>query len=329
VSDDTVVTFSDSVSDDTVVTFSDSVSDDTVVTFSDSVSDDTVVSVTDNVSVTENGTNVLVVSNRDISYKLNNNDLIWELILKVNNKNLSEDVVIITAAEIKSTEVKKKWTGKSSQFEPRNLCKMDCRENRPKIFKDNNLYMIAIKNGEYALIKESIYIDLPKCHCEPKHISNKCDSIVLTIGDSETSILNRLLCNGVLNEVIGEDIKYGPLLGGRLRCGRINMPIPISIGSIDLEIRGPQFETDGCYETDNYVCIVEAKSIKCTNFNVRQLYFPYRVVYDRVKDKKEIICLFTFKDDKTNIIHIYKYKWGNPDKMLDIIFIESYKYKIE
>jgi hypothetical protein len=70
---------------------------------------------------------------------------------------------------------------------------------------------------------------------------------------------------------------------------------------------------DACYETDNYVCIVEAKSIECSDFNIRQLYYPFREVYKKVRDKKKIICLFIYKNKK-NIIHIYKYIWNDYEK---------------
>ena len=101
-------------------------------------------------------------------------------------------------------------------------------------------------------------------------------------------------------------------MGGRHRCA-----FETVIGSSLYKIKGSQYETDGCYETENFVCIVEAKSIECTDFNIRQLYYPFREVYKHIGDKKQIICLFIYKD-KNNIIHIYKYKWDNYLKMLDI-----------
>lgn len=86
------------------------------------------------------------------------------------------------------------------------------------------------------------------------------------------------------------------------------------------KIKGSQYETDGCYETENYVCIVEAKSIECEDFNIRQLYYPFRELYKKVENKKKIICLFIYKD-KQNIIHIHKFKWNNIDEILDIVNI--------
>jgi len=242
----------------------------------------------------------------------------WEHIIDINNIDLTRVISIITATDIKNCHTTWKW--QNNQFEPRLLCKQDHNISRPKIFIDNDICIISIKNGTYALIKENIYIPLMKYYCVPNIIHNKNDSLILDIGDSETSMLDKLHYNNILDDIIGEKINYGPLLGGRHRCNFNTI-----IGSECITIEGSQYETDGCYETDNYVCIVEAKSVECDDFNIRQLYYPFREVHKKVGDKKKIISLFIYKDKK-KIIHIYKFKWNNYEKMLDIENIGYYQY---
>ena len=252
----------------------------------------------------------------NVTSKLNNL-CIWDHIIKSCKIDLSKQKSLITANTIK--ECKKTWKGKENQFEPRLLCKMDTTNSRPQIFVDNNICILSIKNGTYALIKENIYVPLLTYICVPNKINNISDSLIISMGQSETSMLDKLQYNNILDDIIGEKIKFGPLLGGRHRC-----KFDTIIGSETVEICGSQYETDGCYETDNYVCIVEAKSIECEDFNIRQLYYPYREVYKQIGDKKQIICLFIYKSK--NIIHIYKYKWNNYKKMLDIQNIGYYQY---
>ena len=133
-------------------------------------------------------------------------------------------------------------------------------------------------------------------------------------------MLDKLRYNNILDDIIGEKIIYGPIAGGRHRC-----KFDTIINNEYIKIKGSQYETDGCYETENYVCIIEAKSIDCDDFNIRQLYYPFQEVYKKVGNKKKIICLFIYKNKK-NIIHIHKYKWNNPEKMLDIENIGYYQY---
>lgn len=78
----------------------------------------------------------------------------WEHILSTINFDSEKKIQYIEANEIKNA--KSSWKGKKCQFEPRILCKIDEEKNRPEIFKKNNINIISIKNGEYALIKENI-----------------------------------------------------------------------------------------------------------------------------------------------------------------------------
>jgi hypothetical protein len=60
---------------------------------------------------------------------------------------------------------------------------MDSNKSRPTIFIDNNICILSIKNGIYALIQEYIYKPLVKYDCVPNIIHNKNDSLILDIGD--------------------------------------------------------------------------------------------------------------------------------------------------
>lgn len=243
---------------------------------------------------------------------------IWEHILQEINYKPEDDKTYITSDQIK--KCKSSWKGKDNQFEPRLLCKQDSEEKRPEIFKKYKICILSVKNGTYLLTKENIYLSLPKFNSPPKKIKIISDSLLLKIGDSETSMLDNLNYNGILEEILQEKGIKGPFLGGRHRC-----KFKTVLGNQEIEIDGSQYETDGCYETKEQICLVEAKSIPVESFNIRQLYFPFRSVYDVVKDKKKISALFVFKD-KNSIIHIYNYKWNNPKSMMDIVLDSYYCY---
>lgn len=250
--------------------------------------------------------------------KLNKKSEIWRHIIATSEIDLEKPVSFITADEIKAS--KKTWCGESDQFEPRILCKMDRSIDRPQNFIDNNISILSIKNGRYALIKSNIYYKISKYYSAPLRIQNKSSSLVLNIGQSETSMLDKLYYSGTLSHIIGETILFGPLLGGRHRCSFNTI-----IDDTPIHIQGSQYETDGCYETENTVCVVEAKSNYCEDFNLRQLYFPVREIYKEVGNKKDIIALFICRD-KNDIIHIYKFEWNDYEKMLDVTNTGYYQY---
>lgn len=260
------------------------------------------------------------------SSSIKDNITIWEHILEsINFKfdDTNHNNNTITSTQIK--KAKETWKGKKNQFEPRILCKLDNDKCRPDIFKEYGLYIISIKNGTYLLIKNNIYIKLNKINdTDIQYIKKNNNSLILSIGDSETTLIDNLRYNGIFerNDFLGEKILYGPLLGGRHRCSFDT----ILNNENKISIQGAQYETDGCYESENKILLIEAKSVECDDFNVRQLYFPYRTIYDKIKDKKEIIPLFIYKDKK-NIIHIFKYIWNNPYKLTDVKCIDYYKFK--
>ena len=114
---------------------------------------------------------------------------------------------------------------------------------------------------------------------------------------------------------------FGSLLGGRHRYSCV-----ASVNSIKIELKGVQYETDGCYETKNKACVIETKkNFKYDNFNKRQLYLPYRVLYDKIGTRKDIICLFVYEVD--GIINICKYTWSEPQNIDSLICTGKYRFK--
>jgi len=256
-------------------------------------------------------------------------DLCWIHILKNIHFDIHQHNTQITATRIK--ECRSSWNGPASQFEPRILCKQDSSERRPEIFKLLGINIIAIKNGLYLLTKSDIYKTLD-CSNIDMHFTLRKDqtSQVLSIGQSETTMLDNLRYSGVfeLPHILGEPITHGPLLGGRHRC-----TFDTIINGENIPISGVQYETDAVYETENQILIIEAKcgAKPCASFNIRQLYFPYRVVLD-ASVGKDIIALFidcVRGRDGKKVIHMFKFIWEDSNEFDSIKQIGYYTCSFE
>jgi hypothetical protein len=248
---------------------------------------------------------------------------IWKHIFEELKYDGKEEI-IITATQIKKCG--KTWKGENNQFEPRLLCKQDCDKDRPQIFVDYGIYILSVKNGEYLLTKNSIYCNLIYPNTKIIEINKNDDSLLLSLGNSESSLIDNLRYAGVFSkkQYLGEEILYGPLLNGRHRC-----TFNTKVGTKDIEIIGSQYETDACYESENKILIIECKTVdSLENFNIRQLYYPFRSIYDIVKDKKEIISLFINKDKK-DVIHIWRFIFENPLVMTSIKNVGYNKYQFD
>jgi len=212
--------------------------------------------------------------------------------------------MLVTNKQIK--KAKSTYKGEAQQFEPRLMCYQNT--SRPKIFVDNNLYLIALKNGIYLLTKVSIYKKINIIGGEPIYVQRNDNISVLEIGNSESSRIDNLYYAGVFNDILGERITAGPLLNGRHRC-----KFDMIFGGELKNVNGVQVEVDACYESENKILIVEAKNEQknVNYFNIKQLYYPFRMIYDGIREpKKEIECIFMNTLD--GITHIWKYKFENP-----------------
>ncbi len=233
------------------------------------------------------------------------------------------DECTVTADQIK--KCKQSWTGPENQFEPRLLAYQTSAASRPPAFIEAGLYLLPVRNGTYMLCKQNIYMPLDYTFESVHKIPPCTGSVVLKIGDSETSRIDNLRYAGVFErpELLGEPIKYGPLLNGRHRC-----TLNTTLAGRSIQIEGVQYETDACYESQHKVLIIEGKSsgAPIDSFNIRQLYFPYRAVYDTCGGTKEIICVFIHKLGKA--YHVWKYTFADPRAMDSMTCVGHYVYEL-
>jgi hypothetical protein len=244
----------------------------------------------------------------------------WQHILDCIGYNDSE-YIYITADDIKKAG--KTWNGKANQFEPRLLAYQTSSNSRPDIFKSKNLYLLPVQNGTYMITKTNVYKQLEYDEVPITMIDKNKDSLILSFGNSETSLIDNLRYSGVFerDEILGEPILYGPLLNGRHRC-----TFDMMLDELNINIQGVQFEVDSCFESKNKILLIEGKSSTkpIDSFNIRQLYFPFRVLKNVVGDKKEIICAF-IHELKSNI-HVWTYTFERLENMDSIKLIGHYIY---
>lgn len=246
----------------------------------------------------------------------------WTHILKIVKFN-KEQYTYITSKDIENAG--KSWTGKADNMQPRLLAYQTSLENRPNIFKDNNLYIIPVKNGTYLLTQHNIYKELVYEDIPILNINRNPSSLILSIGNSETSTIDNVRYSGILerSEILAEPITHGPLLNGRHRCN-----IDITLNGEPHEIRGVQYEIDACFESQNKILTIEGKSSnkKIDSFNIRQLFFPYKTLKEQIGNKKEIICLFIH--ELNSIINIWKFTFENSSELNSIKQTGYYRYKL-
>ena len=141
--------------------------------------------------------NNIIVENDTSDKETTDKNKIWEHIFKCVDYDC-EDEKIITAEDIKKAG--KEWKGKANQFEPRLLCKQDTDEERPEIFKKNNICILSIENGKYLLTKNTIYYNLEYPKLQHTTIKKNTASLLLKLGNSESTLLDNLKYSGIFEK---------------------------------------------------------------------------------------------------------------------------------
>lgn len=248
----------------------------------------------------------------------------WAKIFKDNKileHNFDKGPFILSSADIKKSCQSFKTTGEK---EVRILCKQDTREQRPKVFRDNNLFLLPKKNGIYYIIKGEGYIDIPKIDKKPLVYKSKIDFELDTskVGNSEMQHLDYAYAASLIRTFM-ED----PTLVLTIRGRKYTPEFSFNVNKNKIDIDGVQTEVDAGYEGKDQVVLLEAKSSGTTNTIIRQLYYPFRQWKEHTK--KKVVTLFFEKDVKENTYSIWHFEFKDKNDYNSIKLVKSGKFKIE
>lgn len=201
------------------------------------------------------------------------NDNSWNAIFdayKIQQHDFDSAPFIISAEQIKRATAHFK---KTNEKEVRILCKQDSRENRPKIFSDNHVFILPIRNGEYAIVRGEGYTDIPPIESTAKIYTSKLDFIPDTsqVGNSEMQHLDFAYATSLVRTFLEDDS-----LALTIRGRKYTPKFSFNVGKQTITAESVQTEVDAGYEGINQVALIEAKNSQTNNIIIRQLFYPFR-----------------------------------------------------
>lgn len=234
--------------------------------------------------------------------------------------NFNQSPFALSAKQIKKSCQKFKETGEK---EVRILCKQDSREDRPEVFKKNNLFLLPVKNGFYNIIRGEGYIDIPDIKEELVVYSSKIDFNLDTVkvGDSEMQHLDYAYAASLIRTFMND-----PSLVLTIRGRKYTPSFDFSIGKQIIKVSGVQTEVDAGYEGRGQVVLIEAKNFSATNVIIRQLYYPFRQWQERTK--KKVITLFFDKTRGLDVYSIWQFEFSDPNNYNSIRLVKSGKFRV-
>lgn len=193
--------------------------------------------------------------------------------------------------------------------EPRLMAKFDFSKQLPKVFKENDLGILPIRNGEYVIGKFNLFETIKNTKYEEINIKKvELPSFIETIDPdniySESNALNVASLSGMFKDAFDEELYE--TIQGKMRTNTFDFIISSNEVENSIEVNGAAIEIDGGYESKSKVVLVEAKNSMPEDFVIRQLYYPYRHWKDKVT--KEIVPVFFAYDNGVYNMFIYSFE---------------------
>ena len=206
--------------------------------------------------------------------------------------------------------------------EVRILCKQDNREGRPRVFRENGLFILPVRNGRYVILKGEGYVDVPPIRSPLReyHSSFPFELETTKIGDSEMQHLDHAYALSLIRSFANDDS-----LVLTIRGRKYTPAFDFSVGGFNLNAKSVQTEVDAGYEGASQIILIEAKSGGANNTIIRQLYYPFRQ-WERHTSKPVSTLFFQRTDDHQ--YHIWQFGFDEPEDYNSIRLLKSERYKI-
>lgn len=212
--------------------------------------------------------------------------------------------------------------------EPRLMTKFDQESNLPTLFSRNNLSILPITRGSYIIgdfntyekVSYSSNVEILSFNLPPFIQSIDPNNIY-----SEATALNTVFAGGVIRDILGEDALQ--TISGRMGTGAFDFDINGCNGLININVKNSQCEIDAGFESHSKLLLLEAKNFKIDNFNIRQMYYPYRLWENKV-NKEVIPAFFTYSNDVFSFF-IYKFKDKTKYNSLELLEQRNFAFAEE
>ena len=221
--------------------------------------------------------------------------------------------------------------------EPRLMTKFDTAESVASPLRELGLNILPVSRHSYVIGIFDLYEAFPDTlGMKPTPISLP-DYETLRVENltSESNAINALLVSHTLEQFLNEEEQdLVETFNGRMGTGDFSFDVnlllrqtanPNAVVRQTINVSRAQIEIDGGFESQSSICIMEAKNIRHDDFNVRQLYFPYRKYLAMVK--KPIRLVFS---QYTNLTYyLYEYEFTDPNLFSSIKLINKHAYTFE
>lgn len=212
--------------------------------------------------------------------------------------------------------------------EPRLMTKFDSSSDLPELFNKNHLAILPTSSSKYLIFPANTFqkINITRNNCKEYKIPSYIKSIDVNDITSESVALNCAYICGILADFV-EDEDLMPTVSGKMSSNSFDFKIDNTLTNSkeDIKVNNSRIEIDGAYEGQNYLTIIEAKRKITDDFIIRQLYYPFRTLSQKIdKEIKLIYLVYT-----NGVFSLFQYIFENPEDYNSIKLIKQMNYTID
>ncbi len=230
------------------------------------------------------------------------NDIAWDLLFK--NHPILDKIKRDGVYEVSS-----KVFNEECMREARLMASIDSSKKIPSILDKNNLFILPYKTrgkyviGHFDAFKNISYAEIKEERIATERVFDTLNPFNLK---KESSMILTAHNYGILSSIAsGQELVMTNF--GRESTSGFEFTIDNlsdKTNPYHLSVESSQLEMDGVFESDDYVINIEAKKSQRLDFLTRQLYYPYRLLYEQTE--KEILNVFmTYSADGCLYTHVY------------------------
>ncbi len=246
------------------------------------------------------------------------NDTAWEKLFDRHDiiKSVGKNGVFhISATEINTVR------------EARLMTKFDHSVNLPHIFQSNSLCILPDSRGTYVIGHFDCYQKLPRFKSEEIEDATLPSELESLSAQNITSEPAALLCAhhaGMISNALEQTLDL--TIFGRMGTGKFDFSIrDVRNGAQrTIAVDSAQCEIDGGYEGAHCFALIEAKKGSVVDFNVRQLYYPFRLWSQKLR-KPVVPVFFTYSNE---VFSFYLYRFNQPNNYNSLEFLSAKHYQI-
>jgi len=249
------------------------------------------------------------------------NDVAWEQVFS--KLPVLEQVKKVGYFDISASDLKA-----AANREPRHLAKIDYESNRPSVFVENALNVLAISNSSYRIGSFNPFFKLPDWNLESmKPVSLQPSANLETLSTREISSENAVIYSAYSSSMIEHfcDEEVVPTVSGRMRTNKFSFNVDSYEHEAQyVEVNGAQIEIDAGFEGKGAFHIFEVKNSISSSFNLRQVYYPYAMWREVIKKPVRNI----FLTHSNNYFDFYEIQFENDSNISSANLIKHVRYSL-